>query len=89
MKLVFASNFLNHHQLPLCLEFARLLGDGFSFLAMESIPSERLSLGYQDMSSHYPWHIDCHSHPRGRELAGEIVRQADVFLMSSAPEVLA
>ena len=48
MKLCFISNFLNHHQLPICNAFYNLLHEDFYFIASEKIPEERLKLGYQD-----------------------------------------
>ena len=46
----FFSNFLNHHQLPFCLEMRYLLGDGFHFVATEPIPPGRSSMGYADIN---------------------------------------
>ena len=50
MKITFFSNFLNHHQLPFC---RALLADPeieFRFVACETIPEDRLKLGYVDMN---------------------------------------
>lgn len=56
MTLSFFSNFLNHHQLPLCQEFIGLVGkDNFHFIATDKITDERLSLGYEDMNEIYPF----------------------------------
>ena len=37
MKVAFYSNYLNHHQLPFCLEMVKSLGDDFKFIATEKI----------------------------------------------------
>ena len=35
MKITFYSNYLNHHQLPFCIELNRLYGEDFKFVATE------------------------------------------------------
>ena len=45
MKVVFISNFINHHQLPFSKEMIKLIGDGYRFIATEPIAQERLDLG--------------------------------------------
>ena len=58
MKVVFVSNFLNHHQLPFCEEMIKRLGkENFKFIATEKIPDERIKLGYEDMNNIYPFVI--------------------------------
>ena len=57
MKIVFVSNFLNHHQLPVALEMDKLTEHHYTFVATERINQERLSLGYEDMNQSYPWVI--------------------------------
>ena len=53
MKLAIVSNFLNHHQLPLCKAFFGELGEDFVFIATEMLPEERRELGYQNMNNKY------------------------------------
>lgn len=55
MRVVYISNYMNHHQLPLCLELYRELGDDFMFLALEKVPAERIAFGYRDMDGEYPF----------------------------------
>ncbi len=50
MKIVFISNFLNHHQLPVCEALFRLTDGQFRFVANMPINEERLALGYEDMN---------------------------------------
>lgn len=51
MKIAFISNFLNHHQSALAAAFQDL-GCKYYFIAMEPVPNERISLGY-DKSMNY------------------------------------
>ena len=53
MKITFFSNFLNHHQLPFCLEMCKLTENQFTFVATERIPQERIDMGYADMNVAY------------------------------------
>ena len=55
MKIAFFSNFLNHHQLPLCEAFYNTEGIEFKFVACERIPEDRLKMGYEDMNEKYPF----------------------------------
>lgn len=57
MKIVFVSNFLNHHQLPLCKAFAGMPHVEFHFIAAEPVPEMRLKLGYRDMNSEFDFVI--------------------------------
>lgn len=53
-RILFFSNFLNQHQLPLCDAFIKQ-GVEFHFIAMERTPASRLSGGYEDMNEQYPF----------------------------------
>ncbi len=46
MKIVFLSNYYNHHQSSLSKELYRLTDGSYRFIATEHIPEERLRLGY-------------------------------------------
>lgn len=50
MKIAFFSNFLNHHQLPLCEAFLAMEDVEFTFVATTPISNERLKVGYEDMN---------------------------------------
>lgn len=55
MKITFFSNYLTHHQLPFCLSLVAMEDVDFSFVTNEPLPSERISLGYEDMNDKYPF----------------------------------
>ena len=50
MKIVYCSNFMNHHQLPLANAFQKQ-GNEYTFIADTSVPRERITLGYQNMNT--------------------------------------
>ena len=85
MKLVFLSNFLNHHQLPLCQNLYAQLGENFWFVATEQIPQERLSFGYADMNREYPFVIRTYEDAAQLKKARQLTDEADVVVHGSAP----
>ncbi len=46
MTLAFVSNYINHHQLPLCGELYGLLGEDFVFFETEELAGERAAMGW-------------------------------------------
>lgn len=50
MKIVFVSNFINHHQLPLC-EYLNNNCEDFLFVSMEEMPDSVKKFGYTDLSN--------------------------------------
>lgn len=85
-KYTFFSNFLNHHQLPFCLEMSRLLGDGFRFVATEPIHAERLEMGYADMNKEYAFVVRSYENTNVFNDAMQLGYESDVVIIGSAPE---
>lgn len=77
MKVTIISNFLNHHQLPLCHAFYRILGTDFKFIATESLPAERKALGYKQMNDQYDFCIEGY---KDSTLAEKMVFESDVVI---------
>lgn len=76
-KLVFISNYFNHHQKSLSDEFAFLFTD-FHFIETEKMPQERKNLGWgEDKIPDYVVGID---------KAYEIIERAEIVIAGSAPE---
>ena len=86
MNVVFASNFLNHHQLPFCEAMLEKTGGQFRFVATEPVPGDRLSLGYHNMNDRYPFVICAYESRDAEEKAKALIRDADVVIAGSAPE---
>lgn len=51
MKLVFVSNYLNHHQIPFCDTMYEFLQEEFAFLQTEPMEEERLQMGWQKVEN--------------------------------------
>lgn len=83
----FFSNFLNHHQLPFCLEMNRRLGDGFRFVATEPIHQERFAMGYADMNKAYPFVLRSYEDTKALREALRLGNESDVVIIGSAPEL--
>lgn len=81
MKIIFVSNFLNHHQIPLC-EALQKKSTSFKFIATDSMGSQ----GYQiPHESDYVMHFDDDNQ---REEVYSVVRDADVAIFGNCPEEL-
>ena len=48
MKAAFVSNYINHHQIPICNEMYRLLDGAFTFVQTEPMEAERVSMGWHN-----------------------------------------
>ena len=55
MKIVFVSNYINHHQIPFCEALIKKLGPAgdFVFIQTEKIEKERTSMGWKDETPSY------------------------------------
>ena len=82
MKIVFCSNFMNHHQLPLAEAFQKQ-GNDYTFIADTPVPQQRITLGYQDMNS-LPFVIRSYDSDEAWQLACRKVKEADVVISGSA-----
>ena len=84
MKVVFFSNFLNHHQAPFCEEMVKRLGKDFVFVATTPIPSERKNMGYYDFSS-VDYVFKSYESKENKEIAIRLAEDADVVIWGDAP----
>lgn len=87
MKITFYSNFLNHHQLPFCLEMYKRLGKNFTFVGTEPIPEERLIMGYEDMNDKHSFVLNTYQSQENYDKAFKLGEASDVVIIGSAPDV--
>ena len=83
MKVTFFSNFMNHHQLPFCIEMQKEIGRDFKFVATTTISMDRLKLGYKDMNDSYDFVV------KSYENEAEAMRlglDSDVVIIGDAPD---
>lgn len=87
MKIVFCSNFFNHHQLYVSTELYNSTGIEYTFVATEPIPEERLKLGYENMNSKYSFIIRAYESEEEKEKAIKICNECDILIIGSAPRI--
>ena len=86
MKIVFLSNYLNHHQLPLCLAFSKLGDVDFTFIATTRTPQFRLRLGYHNMNEEYGFVLRTYESRMNVALAQTLCTEADVVITGVASD---
>ena len=89
MKIVFVSNFLNHHQLGICQEFENKYGENFKFISLESIPQDRVSMNYKDMNHMYPFVINAYESDEEYIRAERLVYDSDIVIIGGCNESIA
>lgn len=57
MKVVFVSNYINHHQIPFCNAMDELLAGGFTFIQTEPMEAERVQMGWHEAER--PAYVHC------------------------------
>lgn len=82
MKITFFSNFLNHHQLPFCIEIKKYPNVDFKFVATQKIPEERIKLGYEDMNSKYDFVVEAY---KNQQEAETLAKESDIVIIGEAP----
>lgn len=85
MQVTFFSNFLNHHQLPLCTELFEHSNVDFKFVATEPVPEERLKLGYHNMNDQYTFVLNAYNSSEDFNKAIILGNNSDVVIFGSAP----
>ncbi len=85
MKIVFVSNYYNHHQKSLCEALYAKLGDAFTFISTGKMREERKKLGYgmEETPSFVEY---TYTSPEQKEHCCQLIDAADVVIAGSAPE---
>lgn len=86
MNIAFFTNFMNHHQLPLCLALQTIPNVQFTFVATEPVPGERLDMGYHDMNAQFEFILKTYEDDNLQKEALRIARKYDVVIFGNAPE---
>lgn len=84
MKIVFVSNYFNHHQKPFCDEMYKRLGSDFAFISTTVMREERKKLGYAQ--GNLPdYVILSYENEEQKKKALSLINEADVVISGSAP----
>ncbi|WP_303642610.1 glycosyltransferase family 4 protein [uncultured Bacteroides sp.] len=84
MKIVFLSNYLNHHQKPLSDELYRLTEGNYTYIDTAPMSEVRHKLGYRELDA--PYMIKCYNHPTPPSEIAKIIDEADAVIIGSAPD---
>ena len=83
MKVVFVSNYFNHHQKPFSDAMYQALGDEYIFVETNQMPQFRENLGYQKES--LPPYVMPYELTKGAfEQVEELINEADVVIIGEA-----
>lgn len=81
MKLMYLSNFFNHHQKPLADALFGILGEDYSFVeTWDGIPEEQQKLGYHQYEVPY-----VRQYSREKDVIDNMIKEADVVIYGEAP----
>ncbi len=83
MKIVFVSNYFNHHQKPFCEEMYQRLGNDFTFIATSVMREERRKLGYKQEDR--PYICLSYESPEKKREALDLINSADAVIAGAAP----
>lgn len=86
MKITLFSNFINHHQVPLCCALCNYPGVDFTFVQTERIAEERLKMGYPDLSKAYPFVLRTYDSKEAEKKAENLAAESDVMIIGAAPK---
>lgn len=86
MKIIYVSNFMNHHQLPFSMALLRQKDVEYTFISLESIPEERLNMGYEDMNHKYSFVLCAYDSAKNMKTAVKLIDEADVAIYGSCPD---
>ncbi len=84
MKLVFVSNYFNHHQKALAEEFIKIYGDSYKFIACTPFNEKRLAIGYRDMNQ-APFVLRAYENDNAMNEARELINEAECVIVAGMP----
>ena len=87
MRVIFLSNYFNHHQKPFSDAMYGKIGEGYTFVETARMSKERKSLGW-GMEQLPSYVVTCDMLRTEREKYAKLILDADVVITGSAPEVL-
>ena len=85
MKIVFISNFINHHQAPVADVLYSTPGVEYWFVETMKLPEEQRLLGYADLSDK-PYVVKAYESEEKKQYAKLLSDNADVVIIGAAPD---
>lgn len=84
MKVTFLTNLVNHHQIPLADELYKLLGNEYTYIALEELPEWLKKGGYQEIER--PYILRLYKNDTLVQKAKDLIDNSDVVIVGAAPE---
>lgn len=84
MKIVFFTNFINHHQVHVADELYQMLGDDYTFVATIPLPESFIKNGYPDYSTR-PYLLKAYENEANDIKAKELALTSDIVILGAAP----
>ena len=85
MRIIFFSNYINHHQIPLSNALYAHLGNEFTFVATRPIDRERLELGWSN-GNNFPYVLAAYDSPENKKKAIQLAKESDIVVAGSSSE---
>lgn len=85
MTLVFITNLIHHHQIPLADEFYRILGNGYTYITTKEMPEFLIKGGYADKSEK-PYLLRANESEEKMKQALALIDTADVVIVGASHE---
>lgn len=82
-SLVFVSNYINHHQVPLSNELYKVLGEKYHFVQTEAVEQERINMGWEDVASKLPYVRIYQDNPEENQ---KLIMEADVVVFGGTDD---
>lgn len=82
MKVVFVSNYFNHHQIPFSESMYKCLGDDYQFIQTEHMEAERVQMGWAIDISQYPYLKVAYDN---NSICMKLIQNADIVIVGAAP----
>lgn len=87
MKVLFLSNYFNHHQKPFSDAMYSKIGDGYTFVETIEMEADRVNLGWK-LENLPSYVVTCDMLHSDREKYAKAILEADIVIVGSAPEEL-
>ena len=81
-KAAFVSNYINHHQIPFCDAFYRLLEGKFTFVQTEAMEQQRVQMGWHEAER--PAYVRCYYEEE--EACRQLILDCDVVLFGGTDD---
>lgn len=84
MKIIFISNLLTPHQIPICDEWSSMLGVDFTFIETLNIDKSTLPIGWRSNCKR-DYLVTCLVYESNKDVYNRKIIQADIVILGSAP----